>query len=67
MKTIIIAEGITATVTERTYCAIQTYYKESEKLNRWICSAINDHDWGDMYYYYNLQDKLEQEYEWLWK
>lgn len=67
MKTIVIAEGITATLTNKTYNAMCDYKKRSEELSRWQESAFEERDWGDYDYYGVLAMRLEEEYEWLWE
>lgn len=66
MKTIKIADGITATLTNKTYNAMTEYKAESEKLNRWKQSALEDRDYGDYMYYDHLEDELEDKFAWLW-
>jgi hypothetical protein len=67
MKKIAIAEGITANLTNKTYSAMVEYYEESDKLNRWQESAYSERDWEDLEYYYMLENKLEEKFQWLWK
>lgn len=66
MKNITIAEGITATLTNRTYNAMCDYKERFDTLSRWSDSAFEERDWGDYNYYHNELCKLEDEYEWLW-
>ena len=67
MKTIIISEGITATLTNATYNAMCEYKKRLEELRRWQESAYEERDWGDYDYYCVLEMRLVGEYEWLWE
>lgn len=66
MKNITIAEGITATLTNRTYNAMCDYKERTQELDQWRRSAFNDKDWGDYDYYCHLQEELDSKYEWLW-
>lgn len=66
MKNITISEGITATLTNKTYNAMCDYKERSEELRRWQESAYNERDWGDYEYYGVLQMRLDDEYSWLW-
>lgn len=67
MKTIKISEGVTATLTNKTYKAMREYEAETEKLNRWKDSAFSERDWGDYEYYCVLQEKLDEKFAWLWE
>ncbi len=67
MKNIVIAEGITATLTNRTYNAMCEYYALQEKYSRWYESAYEERDWGDMAYYDETMREIEDKYSWLWE
>lgn len=66
MKNITIAEGITATLTNRTYNAMCDYKARYEQLSQWEDSAYADHDWGEYMHYGEELRKLDDEYSWLW-
>lgn len=66
MKNIVIAEGITATLSNKTYNAMCEYNARTEQLSQWMESAFNDRDWGDYEHYSHLQEQLDIEFSWLW-
>lgn len=65
MMTIIISEGITATLTNKTATDIQTYNAEMSKLERWVDNAFDERDWEDIAYYYQLMEQVENKYSHL--
>ena len=67
MKTITIAEGITATLTNHTYNAMCEYYALQEKYSSWYESTYEERDWGDMAYYDETMREIEDKYSWLWE
>lgn len=66
MRKIQIAEGVTATLTEKTYKAMREYEAESDKLRRWQHSAYEERDWGEWEHYNELSRQLDEKFAWLW-